>query len=122
MTIRANGDFWAGTDGLGRVIPAQPIATACPSAPIAKQYLITATAASVTGGVSTPLVNGVVIKAKASNSGPVCIGASGVTSAVNGSGTGYILEAGDSVFIAVLDLAALYAIGTAGDIISVLGN
>lgn len=122
MAIRSNGDFWAGSDGLGRVIPAQPVATPCPSAPVAKQYTVTATAASVTGSVSTPLVNGIVIKAKSSNAGPVVIGAAGVTAVVNGSGTGYILEAGDSVFLAVVDLAAVYAIGTAGDVISFLGN
>lgn len=64
------------------------------------------------------LSNGVIITAKSTNSAPISIGVSGVNNTVDGTGNGYILEAGNSVSFAVANLNSIYINGTANDIVS----
>lgn len=85
-----------------------------PSTIYSNQYTVTASAASVG---SQALSNGVVITAKSSNTGVTYIGPSGVT-----TGTGYALSSGQSISYAVTNLSAIFAIGTASDILYITGN
>ena len=68
---------------------------------------------------STPLINGVVIKAPTSNSAAIYVGLTGVTTS-----TGDILEPGESRGYAVNNLNLLYIISSASttDIISYEAN
>ena len=50
------------------------------------------------------------------NSGPIYLGGSGVTT----SNYGYKLTAGSSVPVGMFDLSALYAVGTANDKLHIL--
>lgn len=100
----------------------QYIATPTPTAIKAGQYKLTASAASITGGTAVALVNGVTLKAPYTNVGTVIIGATGVTATEDGTGNGFLLEAGDSIYLAVANLASLFAIGTADDVVTWLGN
>ena len=100
----------------------QYIATPTPAAVKAGQYKLTAAAASITGGTAVALVNGVTFKAPGSNAGSVFIGATGVTTTADGTGNGFILEAGDSVYLAVANLASVFAIGAADDVLTWVGN
>lgn len=68
------------------------------------------------------MANGVIISALAANSGPVTLGGSDVTSDIDGSGNGYILEAGASVSFAGDNTSDIYINGTAGDIVSFAGS
>lgn len=67
------------------------------------QVIVTTAGTRVALGVSTLLVNGVTIKAFADNTGIVYVGSSTVSSS-----NGYRLNAGESVFIAVDNLADIY--------------
>ena len=100
----------------------QYIATPTPAAVKAGQYKLTATAASITGGTAVALLNGATLKAPSTNVGTVIIGATGVTETVDGTGNGFLLESGDSVYLAVANLASVFAIGTADDVVTWLGN
>lgn len=91
-----------------------PIKVVCPPNLVAGQFAVTGVAASVTGGVSSPLLNGVTVTANSGNVANVLLGPTG--------NLVYQLEPGQSVFVAVLDLKVLFANGTVGDLISWLGN
>lgn len=91
-----------------------------PATIVTGQYKVTASAAAIAS--STALVNGVVIKAKATNTGSVWIGSSGVTNTDDGTGAGYKLLPGEAISFAVSDVHALFAIGTANDVIYFAGN
>jgi hypothetical protein len=68
------------------------------------------------------LVNGVVITANLSNSGPITIGPAGVNNTQNGTGNGYMLYPGASMSYAVSNLSPVYLNGTAGDFVTYTGN
>jgi hypothetical protein len=67
-------------------------------------------------------LNGFVIKAKATNSGKVFVGGSGVTTTDDGTGNGFALAAGESVSIGANSTSLFYIIGTASDVVYVMGN
>ncbi len=115
----------AGSDAVSRPPPTSrydQVSGPIPAALIAGQYKITALAGSITGGTATPLINGVEISALSTNTGNVFLGGSTVTTTADGTGNGWILEPGNSKFIAIADLSKVYAIGTANDVISWGGN
>ncbi len=71
---------------------------------------------------SVPLVNGIVIKAAATNTAPVLIGPSGVTTAMDGTGTGYPLQPGEACSFALANANGVYARSTAAGVIFYEGN
>jgi hypothetical protein len=91
--------------------------------PYSGQIALTATAAPISGGTWNPsspttLVNGLVIKAPASNTGTVYIGSSGVTSA-----NGYPLSPGEAVSYGPTSAANIYALdSTTTDILVCTGS
>lgn len=77
---------------------------ALPSAPLTDQVTVAAHGTAVPlAGASTPLVSGVRIKALAANTGDIYVGGASVDSA-----TGFVLDAGEEVFVEVDDLASVY--------------
>lgn len=80
------------------------------------------TASAVPLPATKHFANGLVIKAKTGNSGKVFIGDATVNATDDGSGKGFALSAGDSLSLAVDDASVLYIIGTANDVVYVLGN
>ena len=89
------------------------------AAPYADQQVVTASAVALT---TRALSNGVVIKAKPTNAGPVFVGASGVTATNDGSGNGFALAAGEAISLSVNTTAGIFIIGTASDIVYVIGS
>lgn len=85
------------------------------------QAKITVTSTAVQLSANT-LTNGVIISAKSTNAASITIGGASVTNTVDGTGNGYILEAGASVSFAISNTNLLYINGTAGDIISFAGS
>jgi hypothetical protein len=83
------------------------------------QYKVTASAVALP---SQSFNNGLVLKAKSANVGKVFLGGSAVTTTDDGTGTGFALAAGESVSIGVTDAASIYVIGTANDVLYILGN
>lgn len=71
---------------------------------------------------SNALSNGVIVTAKSTNTNPIVVGATGVANTTDGTGAGYILEAGASVSWAVDNTNRLFINGTAGDIVSYAGS
>ncbi|MBW6522390.1 hypothetical protein KZ810_02665 [Sphingomonas sp. RHCKR47] len=71
---------------------------------------------------SVPLVNGIVIKAAATNTAPVLIGPSGVTTTTDGTGTGYPLQPGEACSFALANANGVYARSTAAGVIFYEGN
>jgi hypothetical protein len=84
------------------------------------QSKIAVTGTAVQLGSNT-LTNGVIITALSTNTAAITIGGASVTNTINGTGNGYILEAGASVSIAATNTNVLYINGTSGDIISFIG-
>lgn len=69
-------------------------------------------------GASTELTSGVRVKALAGNTNNVYVGANPVT-----SGTGFVLDAGEEVFIEVANLATVYIdVDTNGEGVSYIGG
>lgn len=95
------------------------ISQANSTSPVVGQVKMTGSSIQLTAG---SLLNGVILTAKSSNSAPIVIGGSGVTNTTDGTGNGYILEAGTSVSFAVTDISNLYAIGTSNDVLSWSGS
>lgn len=91
------------------------------SAPINGQAKIASTGVAVQLP-SNALTNGIIITAKSANAAPITVGGSGVTNTVDGTGNGYILEAGSSSSWAVNNTSAIYINGTIGDIVSFAGS
>lgn len=87
--------------------------------PVTGQAQMTGSAVQLTAGA---LLNGVIITARSSNAAPVELGLASVTNTINGTGNGYILEAGTSISFAVTDVSTIYAIGNSGDVISWAGS
>jgi hypothetical protein len=96
-----------------------PTSTPTPSVAVAGQYRLTASAAPIG---SAALVNGVVVKAKSANAGSVWVGGAGVTTTDDGTGAGYKLSPGEAASFAVSNIGAIYAIGTANDVLYFEGN
>ena len=71
---------------------------------------------------SNALSNGVSLTAKSTNAAPMVIGLSGVANTIDGTGNGYILEAGSSVSFAIDNTNRLWVIGTAADVLSFAGS
>jgi hypothetical protein len=94
------GDLKITLDGEELIIGA----VALPSAPLTDQVTVAAHGTAVPlAGASTPLVSGVRIKALAANTGDIYVGGASVDSA-----TGFVLDAGEEVFVEVDDLASVY--------------
>jgi hypothetical protein len=103
------------------VDPNGNIAVSLSSGPLNGQAKIAVTGTAVRLGAST-LLNGVVVTAKSTNVAPIVVGTSSVTNVTDGTGPGYILEAGSSASWAITNSNELYINGTAGDIISWAGS
>jgi hypothetical protein len=91
------------------------------NAPLMGQVKIAVTGTAVPlSATSAPLVGGSVqIRAKTGNNvAHGTVGDSTVTNTVDGTGNGYILEAGDIVVAIASDLADVYVNGTANDVFS----
>lgn len=67
-------------------------------------------------------LNGLVIKARATNAGDVVVGRAGVVVAVDGAGNGYPISKGEAISYALSQSSDLWLNGTAGDIVYVTGN
>ena len=67
------------------------------------QTTVTTAGTEVALGASQALVSGVTIKAKHGNTGDIYVGKNPVTSA-----TGYVLDAGEAVFVEVDNVADVY--------------
>lgn len=89
------------------------------SVPYADQQIVTATAAAL---ATQALSNGFVIKAKSTNAGKVFVGGSGVTATDDGTGNGFSLNAGEAISLPVNTTAGIYIIGTANDVVYVIGS
>jgi hypothetical protein len=88
-------------------------------APIAGQVAIPTPADAVAlSATSVLLPSGCVIVKSLSGNAVAVVGGSDVAEDVDGSGNGYVLEAGESVVIFAEDLADVYVIGTADDVFS----
>jgi hypothetical protein len=83
------------------------------------QQVVTASAAALT---AQALVNGLTLRAKATNTGSVFVGPAGVNATDTGSGNGFALLPGAAISLAVSNASAVYIIGTASDIVYVIGN
>ena len=89
--------------------------------PIVGQSLLSVTGTATVLG-SGPLINGVIITANASNASFITLGTSSVTNTTNGSGNGYVLQAGGSISFAVANLSSIWVNGSAGDWVSYAGS
>ena len=94
----------SGTSGDPYVLGVSGATTvALPTAVYSGQKNVTTAGTRVALASTQTLVSGVTIKAKIGNTGSIYVGGSGVTSS-----NGYILAAGDTVFVEVSDLATVY--------------
>ena len=120
--FQAGGALGAGTAEIGNVKNSGTFAVQTPLAgPFVSQAKISVTGTRVQLG-SNVLSNGVIITALSTNTAKMTVGGSAVTNTVDGTGNGYILEAGSSSSFAVSNTNALYINGTAGDIVSYAGS
>jgi hypothetical protein len=88
--------------------------------PVAGQVAIASTGTAVPlSATSVALPSGtVIVRAHSGNSDDGAAGGSDVSNSVDGSGNGYVVEAGKDALIFAEDLADVYVNGTAGDIFS----
>lgn len=84
-----------------------------------KKIAVTNTAIVLGSGA---LVNGVVVKAKSTNTGPVFVGPTGVTTLDDGTGNGYALAPGEAISFACADLSEIFINGTAPNAVYFAGN
>ena len=88
-------------------------------APIVGQVAVGVTGTAIVIGTTLVLPGGtVIVSAHSGNAAAGTVGGSGVTNTQDGSGNGYILEAGKSVVITAANLADVFVNGTAADIFS----
>ncbi|WP_420104162.1 hypothetical protein [Bosea sp. (in: a-proteobacteria)] len=98
------------------------VQTPTPSTVIAGQGRI-ATASTAVCLPSAALQNGIVVKALAGNVGSLTVGPSGVTTATDGTGNGYVLAPGEAMSFAVSNASLVCFNGTGvGDGVSYAGN
>lgn len=119
--INDAGSAVIGKVGIDQTTPGTTnlVQTPTPAAVTAGQYKITASAVSIG---SQALVNGVVLKAKNTNVGAIWVGPTGVTTTDDGTGNGFRLNPGDTLSLAVANVSAIFAIGTANDVLYWTGN
>lgn len=110
-----------GQDGATKASTANPVpvVTPIPASAVLFQYKVTAAAVQMAANV---LVNGLALKAKNTNAGPVFIGGAGVTATNDGTGNSFALYPGDTLSLAISNSNVLYAIGTANDVLYFAGN
>lgn len=89
-------------------------------APVVGQAVIAVTGTAVAlSATSKPLpMSSVFVAALSTNTAKMTVGGSGVNNTVNGSGNGFIIEAGQTVPVMANDLADVFINGTVGDIVS----
>lgn len=80
-----------------------------------QQVTISATATAL---AANQILNNMTLTAKSTNTGVIGIGFSNAVT----TGNGYILEKGQTVTIKVANAAAVFVIGTANDVMSVIGS
>lgn len=98
------------------------VQTPTPSTITAGQARI-ATASTAVCLPSAALQNGIVVKALATNTGSLTLGPSGVTTATDGTGNGYVLAPGEAMSFAVSNSGLVCFNGTGvGDSVSYAGN
>lgn len=85
----------------------------------ADQQVVTASAVALT---AQALINGLAIRAKASNVGSVFVGGANVTATDDGTGNGFALPPNATLSLPVGNASAVFIIGTAGDVVYVTGN
>ena len=113
-------------DGSGYAVPSSQSGTwsvretLITSAPFIGQSKVAATGTAVQLAANS-LTNGVIVTAKSTNTAAMTVGGASVTNTVDGTGNGYVLEAGASISCAVDNTNRIYFNGTAGDIISFIG-
>lgn len=97
------------------------VQTPIPAGVVAGQIRIatTGTAVQLPGNA---LVNGIALKARTTNAANGFVGAAGVTTAYDGTGTGYPVEPGGAASFATANSSAIWVNGTAGDVFSYEGN
>ena len=79
------------------------------------QYTVTATATAL---ANNQVFNTVTFTAKSTNTGAVALGFSSTVT----TSTGYLLEKGTSVTLRIANTDQVYVVGTASDILSVIGS
>lgn len=122
FAVQVSAALPSGTNVIGHIIVDSGTITANPalaSTVIVGQKKITASAVQLGSNV---LTNGVIFTALSTNAGNIFIGGSGVTTTVDGTGNGYILEPGASVSAAISNTNLYYVIGTANDVLSFVGS
>ncbi len=76
----------------------------------------------VNGVPNQTTTNGVLIKAAVTNAASICIGASNVTNTIGGTGNGFCLEAGASIYVWLSNTNVAWINGTAGDYVMKMSN
>jgi hypothetical protein len=71
---------------------------------------------------SNKLLNGVILTALSTNSAPLVLGGASVSNTIDGTGNGFILEAGAGVSFAVTNTNTIYINGSIGDVVSFAGS
>ena len=100
-------------------LPVKPAAGGGVSSIYADQQVVTGSAAALT---TQAVQNGVTIKAKSTNTGRVFVGGATVATTDDGSGNGFALLPGEAISLPVSTTAGIYIVGTASDIIYVIGS
>lgn len=85
----------------------------------ADQQVVTASAVALT---AQALTNGLTLRAKATNTGTVFVGPAGVNATDTGSGNGFALLPGAAISLSVSNASSVFIIGTASDVVYVIGN
>jgi hypothetical protein len=113
-------DMGDGTHALVTAVGSVGAVTVPTGAPVTGQVAIAVTGTAVRlSAASVPLPGGgALIKALTDNTAAGTVGGAGVTNTVDGTGNGFILEAGDLGVVYADDLNLVYVNGTAGDIFS----
>lgn len=94
----------------------QAVVSANPAVIISGQYVMTVSASAISPAQA--IVNGLVVKSLATNTGKIYVGPAGVSAA-----TGYLLMPGEAISYATASASDIYAIGTvAGDVLHFTGN
>lgn len=110
------------TQGTSPWIISGAVTTPTPASVVTGQAKIAVTATAVQLGANA-LVNGLVVKAKSTNSASCgTVGGVGVTNVYDGTGNGYGLCPGEAASFAINNSNVLYFNGTAGDIFTFEGN
>lgn len=125
-TLQQGGSLLSGSNGLPVTLTTGSTitATSTNSTIVSNQAKIATTGTAVQfQSASAALSNGLTFCASTSNnSSGITVGGSGVTNTTNGTGNGAVLYPGQCNSIGISNANLLYVNGTAGDIITFLGN